>query len=40
VRDLKWVPVVDDLTNKNLAGYVRRDGMVVFVLERLSGIGV
>ncbi|HVY55511.1 MAG TPA: CBS domain-containing protein, partial [Thermodesulfobacteriota bacterium] len=40
VRDLKWVPVVDDLTNKNLVGYVRRDGMIGFVLERLSRMSV
>ncbi|HKQ32199.1 MAG TPA: FAD-dependent oxidoreductase, partial [Thermodesulfobacteriota bacterium] len=40
VRDLKWVPVVDDLANQNLLGYVRRDGMIGFVLERLSKMGM
>jgi NADH dehydrogenase len=40
VRDLKWVPVVDDLTNQNLLGYVRRDGMIGFVLDRLSKMGM
>ena len=39
VRDLKWVPVVEDLASHKLAGYVRRDEMIVFVLEKLSKMG-
>ena len=39
-RGLKWVPVVDDLSNMRIEGYVRRDGMIGFVLENLGKIGV
>ena len=39
-RGLKWVPVVDDQSNLKIEGYVRRDGMIGFVLEKLSEIGV
>lgn len=35
-RGLKWVPVVDNLDDLRVAGYVRRDGMIGFVLERLG----
>jgi NADH dehydrogenase len=40
VRGLKWVPVVDDLSALLVKGYVRRDGMIGFVLEKLSEIGI
>jgi CBS domain-containing protein len=33
-HDLKWVPVVDNLTNLYVKGYVRRDKMINFVLEK------
>ncbi len=35
-HDLKWVPVVDNLDNLHLEGYIRRDGMIGYVLERLG----
>lgn len=35
-HDLKWVPVVDNLDNLHVEGYVRRDGMIGYVLERLG----
>lgn len=38
-RSLKWVPVVDDLSNLHVEGYVRRDGMIGYVLEKLSASG-
>jgi len=40
VRGLKWVPVVDDPSILHIEGYVRRDGMLGFVLEKLSEIGM
>ena len=40
VRGLKWVPVVDDPSSLHIEGYVRRDGMLGFVLEKLSEIGI
>jgi NADH dehydrogenase len=40
VRGLKWVPVVDDLSSLHVKGYVRRDGMIGFVLEKLSETGM
>lgn len=33
-HDLKWVPVVDNLTNLYVKGYVRRDKMINFILEK------
>jgi hypothetical protein len=40
VRGLKWVPVVDDPSILHLQGYVRRDGMLGFVLEKLGKMGI
>ncbi len=40
VRGLKWVPVVDDPSILHLEGYVRRDGMLGFVLEKLGKMGI
>ncbi len=38
-RSIKWVPVVDDLSNLHVEGYVRRDSMIGYVLEKLSARG-
>lgn len=35
-RELKWVPVVDNEANMHIEGYVRRDEMIGFVLEKLG----
>ena len=34
-HNLKWVPVVDNLSNLFVKGYVRRDKMISYVLERI-----
>ena len=34
-HSLKWVPVVDNLSNLYVKGYVRRDKMISYVLERI-----
>lgn len=34
---LKWVPVVDNLDNLYVKGYIRRDRMINFVLEKFHG---
>lgn len=34
-HNLKWVPVVENLTNLYVKGYVRRDSMIIYVLERV-----
>ncbi|MCK5392281.1 MAG: CBS domain-containing protein, partial [Deltaproteobacteria bacterium] len=34
-HDLKWIPVVDNLSNLYLRGYIRRDKMINFVLDKL-----
>ena len=33
-HNLKWVPVVDNLNNQYVKGYIRRDKMINFVLEK------
>lgn len=38
-RDLKWLPVIDDACHPNVRGYVRRDLMIAFVIERLRQTG-
>lgn len=39
-RSIKWVPVVDNLSNMHVEGYIRRDGMIGFVLEKLSAVAM
>ena len=34
-HSLKWIPVVDNLSNLYVKGYVRRDKMISYVLERI-----
>jgi len=34
-HDLKWVPVVDNLDNLYMKGYISRDRMITFVLDKL-----
>lgn len=33
-HNLKWIPVVDNLENRDIKGYIRRDKMINFVLEK------
>jgi signal-transduction protein with cAMP-binding, CBS, and nucleotidyltransferase domain len=34
--NLKWVPVINNVTDMHVVGYVRRDGMIGFVLQKLT----
>jgi len=36
-HNLKWVPVVDNIDNMYVKGYVRRDEMINYVLNELHG---